>query len=149
MWKLAKWARQDPTQGPSFSIPALQSPSGPVSDPEAKARLLAITAVLRKLPAKKAPGPDGIPNELLKKCRDQLAPAVTAIFNACLQTGYYPIAFKQSTTVVLRKPQKEDYTQVKSYRPIALLNTLGKALEKLVATRLSEAAEEHSLLPDT
>ena len=38
---------------------------------------------------------------------------------------------------------------MKSYRPIALLNTLGKALEKLVATRLSEAAEEHCLLPDT
>lgn len=39
--------------------------------------------------------------------------------------------------MVLRKPAKDDYTQPKSYRPIALLNTLGKALEPIIANRLT------------
>ncbi len=53
--------------------------------------------------------------------------------------------FRESITVVLRKPAKGDYTQPKSYRPIALLNTLGKALEKIMATRISWAAEQINL----
>lgn len=52
-------------------------------------------------------------------------------------------------TVALRKPGKEDYTQVKSYRSVALLNTLGKILEKIIARRLSALAEWYSLLPPT
>lgn len=39
------------------------------------------------------------------------------------------------------------YTQPRSYRPIALLNTVGKALEKIMATRISFAAEEFKMLP--
>jgi hypothetical protein len=37
----------------------------------------------------------------------------------------------------------------KAYRPIALLNTLEKVLEKIVAYRISALAEEHGLLPTT
>jgi hypothetical protein len=49
--------------------------------------------------------------------------------------------------VVIRKPGKGDYTDPKSYRPIALLSTLGKALEGVMATRISYLVERHSLLP--
>jgi hypothetical protein len=57
--------------------------------------------------------------------------------------------FRHSKTVVLRKPQKPTYDVAKAYRPIALLNTLGKVLEKIVTRRVSALAEEHDLLPDT
>lgn len=36
-----------------------------------------------------------------------------------------------------------------TYRPISLLNTLGKLLEAVMARRLSHLAEKHGLLPDT
>jgi hypothetical protein len=49
--------------------------------------------------------------------------------------------------VVIPKPKKDCHT-VKAYRPIALLETLGKIIEKLVATRISKLAEEHKLFPD-
>lgn len=105
-------------------------------------------AVLRAAP-NKAPGPDGIPNMALH--RALALPAfltyLTDLFNACLQLGYCPKHFRKSTTVVLRKPGKPDYTVPKAYRPIALLNTVGKALEAVIATRLSYLVEAHCLLP--
>ncbi len=66
---------------------------------------------------------------------------------ACLRIGYHPIAFKRATTIVLKKPGKSDYTQAKSYRPIALLETISKAIETVVAKRLTRLAEEHNVLP--
>jgi hypothetical protein len=51
--------------------------------------------------------------------------------------------------VVLRKPGKPNYSAPEAYRPISLLNTLGKLLEVVVARRLSFLAEKHGLLPDT
>jgi hypothetical protein len=47
------------------------------------------------------------------------------------------------------KPNKPDYSSVKAYCPIALLNCMGKILETLMATRLVQMAEAHYLLhPD-
>jgi hypothetical protein len=49
----------------------------------------------------------------------------------------------------LRKPNKEDYTISKAYRPIALLNTIGKILELVMARKLSQLVEENDLLFET
>jgi hypothetical protein len=99
----------------------------------------------------KAPGPDGIPNAALKKAIEipSLLTFLTHLFNECLRLGYCPNHFRESTTVILRKPGKPDYTILKAYRPITLLSTLGKALESVLATRLSYLVEAHTLLPDT
>jgi hypothetical protein len=48
--------------------------------------------------------------------------------------------------VVIPKPNKPDYSAVKAYCPIALLNCMGKVLEKLMATRLSLMAESYDIL---
>ena len=64
----------------------------------------------------------------------------------CLQQGHCPTHFKDSVTVVLRKPGKDDYAQPKAYRPIALLSTLGKVLEAIIANRLAHLADVHQVL---
>ena len=43
------------------------------------------------------------------------------------------MSFGYSVKVVLRKANRPDYSLPKLYRPIALLETLGKATEKSVA----------------
>ena len=53
------------------------------------------------------------------------------------------------TTVVLRKEGKADYSLPGSYRPIALENTLSKILERIIAERMADTAEEHTLLPQS
>ncbi len=97
----------------------------------------------------KAPGPDQIPNRILKAVAEWLIPHLHTIFNAGLRNGYHPHAWKQAITLALRKPGKDDYTTPKAYRPIALLNTMGKLLELVIGRRLSELAETNGLLPDT
>jgi hypothetical protein len=97
----------------------------------------------------KAPGPDGITNRALQAGVAQLAPHLTRIFNQSLRLEYCPAHFRESTTVVLRKPGKDDYTLPKSYRPIALMNTTGKIMDAVVAKRLSYLAETYYVLPPT
>ena len=69
------------------------------------------------------------------------------MFNSCLRLGYYPKHFRDSITVILQKPQKDDYTAAKSYHPVALLNTLGKLLDAVVAGRIAYVAEKSQMLP--
>ena len=47
---------------------------------------------------------------------------------------------------MIRKERKGDYILLSSYRLVALENTLAKVVERIMATRLTEAAEEHNLL---
>ena len=55
---------------------------------------------------------------------------------------------EDSDTICLRKPNKGSYSQAKVWRSIALLNTIGKLMEAIAATRLSELAEKENLLPE-
>jgi len=48
--------------------------------------------------------------------------------------------------IVLKKLKKGDYSKLKSYRLIVLLNTLGNVLEIVVLRRLSNIAEKYELL---
>lgn len=95
----------------------------------------------------KAPGEDDIPNHIIKLALPTIMPALVWIFNSSITTGYCPKHFRESITVSLCKPNKPDYSIPKAYRPIALLNTMGKVMESIIATRLSFATEAHNLLP--
>ncbi|KAK8006761.1 WD40-repeat-containing domain protein [Apiospora arundinis] len=101
-------------------------------------------AIFRPRPHK-APGPSGIPNHILRISMDLLMPLLHPLFNHCLFRGLCP--FKDSITVVLKKPGKASYSTVKAFRPIALLETIGKALESALAERISYYVEHYSLLP--
>jgi hypothetical protein len=106
-----------------------------------------IVKAVRRAAPNKAPSTDDITNGILHQTLDILLPSLHKLFNACLQLGYCPAHFKETITVALRKPGKDDYSQPTSYRPIALLNTLGKALEAIIANRLTYLANTYHLLP--
>ena len=108
-----------------------------------------VSRAITQAASNKAPGPDGIPANILKLTYRELMPVLLKLFQSSLRTGYYPRLLKESTTVVLRKPGKDDYSQPKAYRPIALLNTIGKLLETIIARRMSALAERRDMLPDT
>jgi len=49
-----------------------------------------------------------------------------------LTWGIHPPMLKESTGVILAKPNKSDYTDCTSFRVIALMQTLSKIVERLV-----------------
>jgi len=79
----------------------------------------------------------------------KLAEAVARLANACWALGHFLARFKEARTVVLRKPGKPSYSNPGAWWPIVLLNTIGKLIKSLIAKRLSWAAEEYKLFPDT
>lgn len=97
----------------------------------------------------KASGGDEITNGILKQISTTIAPHLHCIYNVCLEEGYCPKHFRSAVTIALRKPGKSKYSTATSYRPIALLNTLSKILEFMLAKRISYLAETHKLLPRT
>jgi ribonuclease HI/exonuclease III len=128
------------TPARSTTIPAPACKADPISRDQIK-------RALSRLKPYKAPGPDGIPNIVLTKCADILEDRLWHIYSAIWDRGLYYEPWKKFTTVVLRKPGKPRYDVPKAYRPIALLNTLGKVLTSIVAEQLTFYTEKYSLLP--
>ena len=60
--------------------------------------------------------------------------------------SYYLLKFKRVKTVVLYKFNKKNYTILKIYKLITLLNILKKVLEKLVTLRLIIIIKKYNLL---
>ena len=103
----------------------------------------------------KAPGPSGIPNSILQLLVHQLTSVLLPLFNKCYDSGYCLQAFKNSIAIVLRKPKNtdpeekpRDYQESKLYRPIALFETVKKALKSIIARKIAYIAKKHNLLPE-
>jgi len=58
------------------------------------------------------------------------------IVNSCFDLDFWPSYFKISTTIVISKSNKTLYNSPKVFRPIVLLNTLGKLIERVIGKRL-------------
>lgn len=95
----------------------------------------------------KAPGQDGLPVAVWKQIWPVVRHRVLALFRATLKEGTLPSQWRHAQIIPLKKPEKDDYTIAKAWRPISLLATLGKILESVLAERLSHAVETHGLLP--
>jgi len=85
-----------------------------------------------------APGPDKLLWCHLKFIinQDECFVNIINIANACFNLGHWPNYFKYLSTIIIPKPNKTSYDQAKSFRPIVLLNTLEKLIEKVIAERL-------------
>jgi hypothetical protein len=95
----------------------------------------------------KAPGEDGLPAIVWKMTWPTVKHRVLDLFQASLEEGTLPRQWRHAKIIPLKKPNKENYTIAKAWRPISLLATLGKILESVVAERISHAVETHGLLP--
>jgi hypothetical protein len=96
---------------------------------------------------KTTPGFDFASNRCFKALGDIVVPYVEHFVNACLKLELHPECFRRAITHIIAKAGKDDYSSPKSYRPIALLSSLGKILERVVASRLRDIAAKHGLLP--
>lgn len=119
---------EDNTQRIQFSIQELQTAA-------------------QSLKNNKAPGPDGIPTEVIKVIAAQRPEILLKMYNTCLEEGVFPEQWKKQQLVLISKG-KGDMTLPSSYRPLCMLDTAGKLLERMIKPRLQEAISNSGGLSD-
>src|SRR6266700_5064024 len=91
-------------------------------------------------------GLDRILNEALKTYSLLIAPWLVDIARVYFIIGYYLRLSRAIIMVILYKEGKADYLIPRSYRPIALENTLSKILERVIVDYIVNIAKEYALL---
>ena len=93
----------------------------------------------------RAPGPDGIHNNLLTHLPEETLKILKEILNKIWISADFPQQWRAATVIPIPKPNK-DHTDPLSYRPIALTSCLCKVLERMINTRLIWYLEKHRIL---
>ena len=88
-----------------------------------------------------------IPNWVYKHCNSEISPVLAALYNLSLKHGVFPSTLK--TARVTPIPKTKDTTIPQNFRPISILHTIGKILEKIVHLQLTDYLHENELLSRT
>ena len=103
-----------------------------------------VVTAIRRIPRRRAPGPDGVLGETIKCAPPAAAALLHSLFQRYWSEAYLPACLRTSRTVLLYK--KGDHRRPENYRPIALANTVAKTYTMVVTTLLSDTAEEFAML---
>ena len=93
-----------------------------------------ISKIIASLPAKRSCGSDNISNVLLKEIAPILCEPLSIITNQSMHTGIFPDLMKLAEVVPLYKSKSRENET--NYRPISLLTTMSKVVEKVVYERV-------------
>ena len=85
----------------------------------------------------KSPGSDGLPAEFYLAFWTEIGPKLAECLNFCKNKGQLSLSQRRGMITLLEKKGK-DSTQIKNWRPVALLNTDYKILTKSISRRLEK-----------
>lgn len=103
-----------------------------------------IESIITSLKNNCAKGWDGIPSSILKQYKNILIPPITHVCRLSLSAGVFPDAFKKAVIKPIYKAG--DRSLISNYRPISLLPSLSKVLERIMNKRLMNYLEVNNLL---
>ena len=121
--------------------------SNPEDNAEQMVSVFELKELIKKIRGKGAPGPDGISNKLIKLLPDNFLFIIKLLFDASIKLSYIPRNWKNANVIMIPKPKKKPQ-DINSYRPISLLNTLSKLLEKVIQSRLNVWLNSNNILVD-
>lgn len=97
---------------------------------------------------KKSPGPDNVPGSVIKRLVARHPWLVLDVLNAAVSNCSFPGCWKAGRLVLLPKGAPVPGSEM-AYRPICLLNVLGKVYETMIAERIKGELAETGGLADT
>lgn len=93
-----------------------------------------IVSIIRKLPSKKSCGDDEISTFLLKQLENELVDVITFMINMSFAEGTFPTLWKMGSVLPVFK--KGNINEVENYRPISILSSFSKIIERIVFDQL-------------
>ena len=103
-----------------------------------------IINIARELKSNKAPGYDGYSTVIIKTIINYIAQPLMHIFNLSLSNGVFPDKLKTAKVTPIFK--SDGKLSMNNYRPISVLPTFSKLLEKLMYNRLLKFLDANSIL---
>jgi hypothetical protein len=88
---------------------------------------------------------DDIFNRILKTLINKLMSHLINLFWVCAALNYHLRCFRETHIITLKKLDKKNYTNIKTYKSIALLNTFNKTFESIIARRINDLTKAHDL----
>lgn len=103
-----------------------------------------IIKCIKHLKNKKAPGLDGIQNEMIRYSQSMLLPVYNKLFNDILNTGYYPENWRTAyITPIFKKGNDQD---TNNYRGISIISNIAKLFNMIIQARVLTFLEENKLI---
>ncbi|CAB0028290.1 unnamed protein product [Trichogramma brassicae] len=121
------------------SGPALRLPRR-AEEPIPAVALEELKGAQSRIKERSAPGPDGIPNSALRIAIAARPDIFLRVYTTCLETGVFPPVWKRQRLVLIPKPGKPP-DEPSSYRPLCMLDTAGKILERIICDWLEAFTE--------
>ena len=106
--------------------------------------IYSVLDVTKKLKSKNSSGHDEISTKLLKESIHQISIPLTHIINQSFLTGIVPQQMKIAKVVPIFKTS--DPTLLTNYRPISLLSTFSKLIERLMYNKVMNFLTENNIL---
>ena len=97
---------------------------------------LEVKQIIDKLDSNKSTGTDGIGPKIIKACGDSITPLITSIINNSIATGVFPDVLKEARVLPIFK--SGDKERAENYRPISILPTISKIIERHIALQIQE-----------
>jgi hypothetical protein len=107
-----------------------------------------VGCILRKLKTNKATGEDQIDNMILKNISRKTTVQLTYIINSILKLNHFPDQYKTAIVVPIPKAGKS-LNKKENFRPISLLNSISKVIEKIMYRRFNTFLDEHNITQDS
>src|SRR6266478_3773764 len=92
-------------------------------------------------------GASGQTWRLIKWAWNSAEETLSDLIAGCIRAGHHPLIWRQAIVCAVPKPHRPDYSLAKNFRPVSLLECMGKLVEKLMARLLYSEIIRFDLLP--
>lgn len=136
-------------QGTNIHGNNFEKTTNSINDNDKKFRLKCTTETeVRNIISKiqtNATGHDDINIDMIKTTLDVTLPLIVTIINKSIMTNTFPACWK--TALIKPIPKKGVVEEMKDLRPISILPTLSKVLERVVLKQVEEYLQKENIIP--